>query len=377
MILKTQLFLFKTILNNYICTSNQKSFIMTKHVLIVLMALVLFSCKNETKNEDNSQESKEISQEINVYTHRHYEADQELFKRFEEQTGIKVNVINASADELIQKMTLEGDKSPADVLITVDAGRLHRAKTSGLLQPISSTILDSIIPSHLMDTDKNWFALTKRARVIAYAKDRIKPEDLSTYQDLTDVKWNNKILIRSSSNIYNQSLLASIIANEGEEKAKQWAESLVSNMARSPKGNDRDQVKAVAAGEGDLAIVNTYYIGMLTNSENPEERKVAESIGIFFPNQETTGTHVNVSGAGVAKYAPNKENAVKFIEFLVSEEAQEVFALSNFEYPVNSNVKVSETLKKWGSFTEDKLNLSLLGENNKKAVILFDEAGWK
>ncbi|GGD86793.1 iron deficiency-induced protein A [Planktosalinus lacus] len=341
------------------------------------MALVLFSCKNETKNEDNSQESKEISQEINVYTHRHYEADQELFKRFEEQTGIKVNVINASADELIQKMTLEGDKSPADVLITVDAGRLHRAKTSGLLQPISSMILDSIIPSHLMDTDKNWFALTKRARVIAYAKDRIKPEDLSTYQDLTDVKWNNKILIRSSSNIYNQSLLASIIANEGEEKAKQWAESLVANMARSPKGNDRDQVKAVAAGEGDLAIVNTYYIGMLTNSENPEERKVAESIGIFFPNQETTGTHVNVSGAGVAKYAPNKDNAVKFIEFLVSEEAQEVFALSNFEYPVNSNVKVSETLKKWGSFTEDKLNLSLLGENNKKAVILFDEAGWK
>ena len=350
---------------------------MKNHILIVLMALVLFSCKNESKNKGQSQDSKETNQEINVYTHRHYEADQQLFQQFEKQTGIKVNVINASADELIQKMTLEGDKSPADVLITVDAGRLHRAKTAGLLQPVVSKVLDSIIPSHLMDTDKNWFALTKRARVIAYAKDRVSPEDLSTYQALTDAKWKNKILVRSSSNIYNQSLLASIIAHQGEKDSKIWAEGVVKNMARSPKGNDRDQVKAVAAAEGDLAIVNTYYVGMLTNSENPEERKVAESVGIFFPNQETTGTHVNVSGAGVAKYAPNKENAIKFIEFLVSEESQKVFALSNYEYPVNPNVAISETLKNWGSFKEDTISLSLLGENNKKAVILFDEASWK
>jgi iron(III) transport system substrate-binding protein len=340
-----------------------------KNLVLALVALVLFSCKNETK--------KETSSEVNVYTHRHYEADQQLFQQFEEQTGIKVNVINASADELIQKMTLEGQNSPADVLITVDAGRLHRAKTSDLLQSISSTVLDSIIPSHLKDSDNHWFALTKRARVIAYAKDRVNPEELSTYESLTDGKWNNKLLIRSSSNIYNQSLLAAIIAHHGEENAKEWAEGIVENMARSPKGNDRDQVKAVAAGEGDLAIVNTYYIGMLTNSENPEERKAAEAVGIFFPNQETTGTHVNVSGAGVAKYSPNKENAIKFIEFLVSEDAQKVFALTNYEYPVNSNVEVSETLKNWGEFKEDNINLSLLGENNKKAVILFDEASWK
>ncbi len=340
-----------------------------KNIVLALVALVLFSCKSETK--------KETSSEVNVYTHRHYESDQQLFKLFEEQTGIKVNVINASADELIQKMTLEGANSPADVLITVDAGRLHRAKTSGLLQALSSKVLDSLIPSHLKDPDNQWFALTKRARVIAYAKDRVSPEELSTYENLTDEKWKNKLLIRSSGNIYNQSLLASIIAHQGKEEAKAWVEGIVSNMSRSPKGNDRDQVKAVVAGEGDLTIVNTYYIGLLANSENPEERNAAASIGIFFPNQETTGTHVNVSGAGVAKHAPNKENAIAFIEFLISEEAQMVFASTNYEYPVNVNVEASETLRNWGNFKEDKINLSLLGENNKNAVILFDEGGWR
>jgi iron(III) transport system substrate-binding protein len=338
-----------------------------KQFVLFLFVLLFLSCKQDTKNTDV----------LNVYTHRHYESDQELFKRFEEQTGIKVNVINASADELIQKMTLEGRNSPADVLITVDAGRLHRAKESQLLQSIESSILDSIVPAHLKDKDNMWFALTKRARVIAFAKDRVNPEDLSNFEDLIDEKWANKLLIRSSGNIYNQSLLASIIANQGDEVAKEWVTGVVRNMARTPRGNDRDQVKAVAAGEGDLAIVNTYYIGLMANSSNPEEVSVVQSIGIFFPNQETTGTHINVSGAGVARYAPNKENAVKFIEFLLSEEAQSLFALSNYEYPVNTNVKVSETLMQWGDFKEDTLNLSLLGENNKKAVILFDEGGWR
>jgi iron(III) transport system substrate-binding protein len=338
-----------------------------KQIVLFLFVLLFFSCKQDTKNTDV----------LNVYTHRHYESDQELFKRFEEQTGIKVNVINASADELIQKMTLEGRNSPADVLITVDAGRLHRAKESELLQSIESSILDSIVPGHLKDKDNKWFALTKRARVIAYAKDRVNPEELSSFEALTDGKWKNKLLIRSSGNIYNQSLLASIIANHGDEVAKEWVSGIVRNMARTPRGNDRDQVKAVAAGEGDLAIVNTYYIGLMANSSNPEEVSVVQSIGIFFPNQETTGTHINVSGAGVARYAPNKENAIKFIEFLLSEEAQSLFALSNFEYPVNMNVEVSETLLQWGDFREDTLSLSLLGENNKKAVILFDEGGWR
>lgn len=344
-------------------------------MLIGFLALTLmFSCKNSEEKNKNSENEK---QEVNVYTHRHYESDQELFKQFEEETGIKVNVINASADELIQKMSMEGEQSPADVLITVDAGRLERAKSQDLLQPIDSQVLENIIASHLKDADNHWFSLTKRARVIAYAKDRVNPEELSTYEDLASDKWDDKLLIRSSGNIYNQSLMASLIVHLGEEEAKIWAEAVVENMARSPQGNDRDQVKAVVAGEGDLAVVNTYYIGKLLNSDDPEEVKAGEQVGLFFPNQDGRGTHINVSGAGVAKYAPNKENAIKFIEFLVSEEAQKVFAHSNYEYPVNQAVAPAELLQEWGEFKEDTLNLSKLGENNKKAVILFDEAGWK
>lgn len=343
---------------------------MKKIAVLVTMTLIFASCeKASLKNEK--------IQELNVYTHRHYESDQELFKLFEEETGIKVNVINASADELIQKMVLEGPQSPADVLITVDAGRLHRAKDKALLQSISSKMLDSVVPSYLKDENNEWFALTKRARVIAYAKERVDPSELSTYENLVDEKWNGKLLLRSSSNIYNQSLMASIVANDGEDTARLWAKAMVENMARSPKGNDRDQVKAVALGEGDLAIVNTYYVGKMLTSSDKTELEAAEKVGIFFPNQEDRGTHINVSGAGVAKHAPNKVNAVLFIEFLLSEKAQNVFASSNFEYPVNANVQMATILKEWGGFKEDNLALSKLGKLNKRAVILFDEAGWK
>jgi len=344
---------------------------MKKIVALVAFAIAFVACKPEAKKEEKKQE------EVNVYTHRHYKADQELFAQFEKETGIKVNVVNAKADELIQKMTVEGEQSPADVLITVDAGRLVRAKDKGLLQSATSEFLNTTIPSHLKDADNQWFGLTKRARLIVYNPEKVKPEDLSTYEALTDDKWKEKILIRSSSNIYNQSLLASIIANDGEEEATKWAEGIVANMARSPKGNDRDQVKALVAGVGEIAVVNSYYIGKLLTSKNPDEVKAGEGIKVFFPNQEGRGTHINVSGAGVAKYAPNKANAIKFIEFLASAPAQEKFALSNFEYPVNKAVESSEILKSWGTFKEDKLSLSKLGENNKKAVITFDKAGWK
>ena len=344
--------------------------------LILLSAIVsLTACKNEKSENVTTIENE--NQVVNVYTHRHYEADQELFRRFEEKTGIDVNVVNASADELIQKMSMEGEQSPADVLITVDAGRLTRAKEQGLLQPVESEVLDSVIPFHLKDEDNQWFGLTKRARIIAYVKDRVNPEELSTYEDLASDKWNDKVLIRSSGNIYNQSLLASLIAHDGQEEATIWAEGIVENMARTPKGGDRDQVKAIVAGEGDLAVVNSYYIGKMLNSSDPEEVATAEKVGLFFPNQEGRGTHINVSGAGVAKYSPNKENAIRFLEFLASEEAQEIFANSNYEYPVLEGVQPAETLQAWGEFKEDTLNLSALGENNKEAVLIFDEAGWK
>lgn len=346
-----------------------------KRVLVTIVAFALFTACGD--NSTKEVKETETGQVVNVYTHRHYEPDQNIFKMFEEQTGIKVKVINASADELIQKMKMEGEQSPADVLITVDAGRLSRAKEQGLLQSIQSEVLENAIPSHLQDVDNQWFGLTKRARIIAYAKDRVKPEELTSYEDLVSERWKGKILVRSSSNIYNQSLMASIIANNGEEGAKKWAEGIVANMARSPKGSDRDQVKAVVAGEGDIAIVNSYYIGKMLNSPDAEEVATAQKIGIFFPNQEDRGTHINVSGAGVAKYAPNKENAIRFIEFLISEEAQTVFTNANFEYPILESVEPVEDIKVWGDFKEDNLELDKLGENNKKAVLIFDETGWK
>lgn len=341
-------------------------------ILATLASGLLISCNNSEKASSTTE-----SNEINVYTHRHYESDQDLFKLFEEKTGVKVNVVNASADELIQKMIMEGKDSPADVLITVDAGRLVRAKSNDLLQSIESETLNNEIPEHLRDTDKQWFGLTKRARVIVYAKDKVAKDDLTTYADLATDKWKNKVLIRSSDNIYNQSLLASIIANDGKDKAKDWAAGMVANMARTPRGNDTDQVRAVAAGEGDLTVVNSYYLGRMTQSSSAEDVSASEKVGIFFPNQETTGTHINVSGAGVAKYAPNKDNAVRFIEFLISEEAQKIFAHSNFEYPINKNVQPAEVLQSWGAFKEDALPLHLLGDNNKDAVIIFDEVGWR
>ena len=341
---------------------------------VSLVFILLAGCE---PNASQQAASEEPASEINVYTHRHYESDQALFAKFETETGIKVNVVNASADELILRMENEGDQSPADVLITVDAGRLERANEKGLLQSVSSEILDTNVPAHLKDEENYWFGLTRRARVIVYDKDRTNPEELSTYEALAGPNWEGRILIRSSGNIYNQSLMASLIANLGEETAKAWAMDVVGNMARDPRGNDRDQMKALVAGEGDVAIVNTYYIGHLLNSNDSSEVNVGNQIGIFFPNQDDRGAHINVSGAGVAAYAPNRENAIRFIEFLTSEEAQQSFSSANYEYPVNPAVAPSALLASWGEFKQDQLPLSRLGEYNKQAVLLFDEVGWK
>ena len=343
--------------------------------VIVFSILILFGCSPEKK--ESSENQQETEQVVNVYTHRHYEPDQRLFETFETTTGIKVNVVNASADELINRMEMEGEASPADVLITVDAGRLHRAKEKDLLQSVQSEILDENIPAVFKDKQNHWFGLTYRARVIAYSLDRVNPTEITDYESLTDPKWKGKILIRSSSNIYNQSLLASIIANNGADQAKEWAAGVVANMAREPKGNDRDQVKAVAAGVGDLAILNTYYIGKLLTSDNPEEVAAGEAIGVIFPNQGGRGTHINVSGAGIAKHAPNKENGIRFIEFLSSAEAQKVFAEANFEYPVKPGTAVAPLLESWGDFKTDTIDLGQLGVYNREAVMLFDEVGWK
>ncbi|RSK32668.1 extracellular solute-binding protein [Bhargavaea beijingensis] len=355
---------------------------MKKALLLVLtIALaVLSACGNETatKDEPNNQAKEaEESKEVNLYTARHYDVDDQLYKKFEENTGIKVNVIKGEADELLERIKREGDASQADVFLTADAGRLFRAKDEGLLQSVTSDLLDEQVPENFQDDDQMWYGLTKRARVIVYNKETVKPEELSTYEALTDDKWKGRVLIRSSENIYNQSLLASFIETNGEEKAKDWAAGLVDNFARDPEGGDRDQAKAIAAGIGDVAIMNTYYLGQMLNSEDPEEVKVAESLGIFFPNQETTGTHVNVSGAGVVKSAKNKDNAIQLLEFLSSPEAQGQFAEANYEYPVNDSVEPTELLKSWGEFKEQDIPLSVLGDNNAKAILIFNEVGWK
>lgn len=314
---------------------------------------------------------------VNVYSHRHYPADQELFERFTEATGIEVNVVTASADELITRLENEGAASPADVLITVDAGRLHRAKERELLQPIDSEVLRGNVPEHLRDRDGTWWGLTRRARVIAYHVDRVDPGELSTYEALADPEWRDRILIRSSSNVYNQSLLASLIAHLGADQAEAWAAGIVENMARTPRGGDTDQIKGLVAGAGDVAVVNTYYAARLATSTDPAERQIAERVGIFFPDQDGRGAHVNVSGAGVTRSASHVEEAIELLEFLTGDEAQRVFAEANQEYPVKPGVPWSETLRGWGEFEADTLDLTRLGELNDEAVRIFDRVGWR
>lgn len=333
--------------------------------------------KEEVKAEAPQEQASKDSGVVNLFTSRHYDVDDQLYAQFTEQTGIKVNVVKGKESELIERLTREGEATEGDIFFTADAGKLHAAKEQGLLQKVDSEVLAKNIPANLRDKDSEWFGFTKRARVIVYAKDRVDPSQLSTYEDLADPKWKGKILIRSSENIYNQSLMASFLELNNEEQAKQWAAGIVQNMAREPKGGDTDQVKAVVAGEGDIAISNTYYVGRLLNSTNPEEVKIGEQVGIFFPNQDTTGTHINVSGAGVTKHAKNKDNAIKFLEFLSSPEAQKAFAEANNEYPVHPEVEASETLKSWGDFKAQEIQLSILGERNAEAVKVFNEAGWK
>lgn len=357
--------------------------LLTLALAFLMMTSLLAGCAPQASEEAvETTEAAEVTEvsdagQVNLYTDRHYDTDAELYEKFTEMTGIKVNVIKGKGDELIERMTREGADTEADLLVTADAGRLFRAKDAELLQAVESDLVHTNVPENLRDKDNTWIGLTVRGRVIVYAKDRVTPDMLSTYEDLTDPKWAGKILVRSSSNIYNQSLLASFIEIKGEEATKEWAKGLVANMARVPAGNDRAQATAVVAGEGDLAIMNTYYIGKMINSENPEEVTVAENVGIFFPNQETSGTHINVSGAGLAKHSKNKENAVKLIEFLTSEEAQGLYSSANYEYPVNTAVEASDLLKSWGEFKTQDINLSALGENNLRAVEIFNEVDWQ
>ena len=333
------------------------------------MCSLFLSCDNNEKK----------SNEVNLYSQRHYSVDELQYENFTKLTGIKVNVIKANADELIERLKNEGDKSPADLFISVDAGKLQRAADLNLLQKVSNTTINTNVSKDLIDINGYWTPITYRARIIVYSNDRVNKSDLSTYEDLANEKWKGRILVRSSSNAYNQALMSSIVANLGSDVANDWSEGVVKNFARDPKGSDRDQVKAIAAGQGDIAIVNSYYIGLLLSSQKEEELDAGRSVSVFFPNQgdNERGSHINVSGIGLAKYSPNKENAIKLMEYLTSEEAQNTYVNNSYEYAANPNVKPAKIVQDWGTFKTDKLDLNMLGKFREEAIRIFDKTGWK
>ena len=319
--------------------------------------------------------------EVNVYTSRHYDSDDALYEEFTEETGIKVNIISGKGSALLQRLKAEGKNSPADIFFTVDAGNLWKVQKEGLFQSIQSEKVLTEVPENLRGPNDEWTAIAKRARVIFYNPENISDELVENfnYEDLADQKWNKRIVIRSSNNMYNQSLVASLIENIGEEATEIWAKKLVSNFARKPQGNDRSQIIAVANGEADLAIANSYYIGiMLSGSAGQEQLEAAKKVKIIFPNQDNRGAHINISGAGILKNAPNKDNANSFIEFLISNRVQKYMIDKSYEYSVLNDVAPSSEIAGFGTdFKEDQTSVRSFGELNPDAVKLMDRSGWK
>lgn len=318
-----------------------------------------------------------LANEVNVYSAREEQLIKPLLQAFTKDTGIKVNLVTSDDDPLLERLKREGINSKADVLIMADAGRLARAVQYGVLQPIQSPRLQQVIPAHLRDPSNRWFGLTSRARVIFYAKGRVNPNELKTYEDLAHPKWQGRICVRSSNSIYNQSLVAAMIARVGEAKASTWVQGLVNNFARMPSGGDRDQIKGIASGECDIALANTYYYAQMLYGGDDSQKAVATKAGLIWPNQTSTGTHINISGAGVTTSAQNKANAIKLIEYMTLDDAQRWYSTVNGEYPVTNKALTSDKLTAWGNFKADTLNLGELGKYNQAAVKVMDQAGWK
>ncbi|MBY6084674.1 Fe(3+) ABC transporter substrate-binding protein [Ruegeria arenilitoris] len=314
--------------------------------------------------------------ELNLYSSRHYDTDERLYTDFEEATGIKINRIEGKADELIARMEAEGANSPADILLTVDTSRLARAKNAGLLQAVDSDVLEARIPANLQDEDNQWFGFSQRARIIFYDKNDVTNPP-ATYLDLADPEYKGLVCIRSSSNTYNQTLLASIITHHGAEKAKEWAEGVVANMAREPQGGDTDQLRGIVSGECEIAVSNSYYFARALRKDVKGLSDSVDMIGIQFPAQDAEGAHMNLSGAGVAAHAPNKDNAVKFLEYLASDQAQVYFSNGNDEFPAVQGVELAENVAALGEFKADEVNLSEVAKNIPEAQKIFNEVGWK
>jgi iron(III) transport system substrate-binding protein len=315
---------------------------------------------------------------LNLYSSRHYQTDEALYNNFTKLTGIKINRIEAGEDALIERLRNEGERSPADVLVTVDAGRLWRAEQLGLFQPVKSALLESRVPESYREPGGRWFGFSLRARLIAYNKSKVRPDEIRTYEDLADPKWKGRVCMRSSTSVYNLSLMGALIDHLGEQKAEAWAKGVHANLAQEPKGGDTDQLKFVAAGLCDVTVSNQYYYARLARSEKAEDKQVAERVGVVLPNQATWGAHVNISGAGVLKNAPHREAAVKFLEYLASDEAQRYFADGNNEWPVVAGVKVDNpVLSSFGEFKRDRLNVAVLGRNQPSSQKIYDRVAWK
>ncbi|WP_170379625.1 Fe(3+) ABC transporter substrate-binding protein [Ruegeria atlantica] len=314
--------------------------------------------------------------ELNLYSSRHYDTDERLYSDFEEATGITINRIEGKADELIARMEAEGANSPADILLTVDTSRLARAKDAGILQSIDSAVLEERIPANLQDNDNQWFGFSQRGRIIFFDKENVANPP-ATYADLANPEYKGLVCIRSSSNTYNQTLLASIITHEGPEAAKAWAEGIVANMARDPQGGDTDQLRGIVSGECDIAVSNTYYFARAIRKDVKGVSSEIDSIGWVFPNNDSTGAHMNLSGAGVAANAPNKDNAILFLEYLASDSAQQYFSAGNDEFPAVKGVALADSVKSLGEFKADEVNLSEVAKNLPEAQKIFNEAGWK
>ena len=318
--------------------------------------------------------------EVNIYTSRHYDVDDILYAEFTKKTGIKVNIISGSGGALMERLKAEGVNSPGDVFFTVDAGNLANFQKEGFLQSITSENIKNVVPIELRGKNDEWVAIAKRARVIFYNPESVSNEEIANinYEDLAKPRWKNRVVVRSSSNMYNQSLVASLISNLGTENTETWAKGLVDNFARKPQGNDRAQLMAVANGQADIAIANTYYLGMMLSGKGgPEQQVAAAKLRIAFPNQTNRGAHVNISGGGILKHSPNKENAEKFLEFLLTEEAQSHIVNNTFEYPILETVEPHELIAGFGTFNMDKTSVADFGKYNPAAVKLMDRAGWK
>ena len=344
--------------------SNKKK-ILNLILIFFFIGLGYFTLKSETKNE------------LNIYSGRKSHLIEPLIKEFKKNKEIKISLTTGKSDEFIERLKLEGINSEADILLTTDIARLSRAKENNLFEKVNSKILKKNIPKKYISNDEDWFGLSVRARPIIYSKERVNVNELKNYEHLTKEKWKNKICMRSSNNVYNQSLIAYMILNLGEQQAEEWIKNLVKNFSRKPYGGDRDQIKTIASGQCDITVANTYYLANMLNSKNEKDRKTAEKVSVFWPNQETFGTHINLSGAGIIKNSKNYKNAILFLEFLSSKNAQEIYTKNIHEYSVRNDVKPSETVSEFGEFIADDLKLQKIGEKIKIAIYLAAKHNWR